>query len=89
MSPTVIGVLDQASPTQAEVRLLDVDGSLSPDEVHAIAVRGQALSLATSPSSATLTPPFAVQPGELFNLAQVDATAQQPVPGLSHITYAG
>ncbi len=89
MSPTVIGVLDQASPTQAEVRLLDVDGSLAPDEVHAIAVRGQALSLATSPSPATLTPPFAVQPGELFNLAQVDVTAQQPVPGLSHITYAG
>ncbi len=89
MSPTVIGVLDQASSTQAEVRLLDVDGSLSPDEVHAISVRGQALSLATSPSSATLTPPFAVQPGELFNLAQVDATDQQPVPGLHHVTYAG
>jgi hypothetical protein len=89
MSPTTVAVLDQASPAQAEVRLLDVDGSMSPDEVHAIVVRGQALSLATSPLPASDSPPFAVLPGELFNLAQVDTTAQLPVPGLRHITYAG
>jgi len=89
MSPTTIAVLDQVSRAQAEVRLLDVDGSMSPDEVHAIVVQGQALGLATSPASASLTTPFAVLPGELFDLAQVDTNQQQPVAGLRFITYAG
>ncbi len=62
---------------------------MSPDEVHAIVVQGQALGLATSPASASLTTPFAVLPGELFDLAQVDTNQQQPVAGLRHITYAG
>jgi len=89
MSPTTIAVLDQVSRAQAEVRLLDVDGSMSPAEVHAIVVQGQALSLATSPASASLTPPFAVLPGALFNFAQVDTNTQQAITGLHHITYAG
>ena len=89
MSPTTIAVLDQVSRAQAEVRLLDVDGSMSPDEVHAIVVQGRALGLATSPASASLTTPFAVLPGELFDLAQVDTNQQQPVAGLRYITYAG
>jgi hypothetical protein len=89
LSPTTIAVLDQVSRAQAEVRLFDVDGSMAPDEVHSIIVPGQALGLATSPASANLTTPFAVLPGELFDLAQVDTDAQQPVPGLRHITYAG
>ena len=89
MSPTTLAVLDQVSQTQADVRLLDVDGSMSPDEVHAIVVQGRALSLATSPASASLTTPFAVLPGELFDLAQVDTNQQQPITGLHHITYAG
>ena len=52
-------------------------------------VQGQALGLATSPASASLTTPFAVLPGELFDLAQVDTNQQQPVAGLRYITYAG
>jgi len=89
MSPTTIAVLDQVSRSQAEVLLLDVDGSMSPAEVNPIVVQGRALSLATSPASATLNAPFAVLPGELFDLAQVDTNAQQGIVGLRHITYAG
>lgn len=85
-SPTTVAVLDQVSPAQAEVRLLDVDGSMWPAEVQPTTVRGRVLGLATYPDSQT---PFAIQPDELFNLAQVDTTLQQPVPGLDHITFAG
>ena len=88
-SPTTLAVLDQLSNTQAEVRLLDVDGSTDPAETPPIIVPGLVLSLATSPLPAGDAPPYAVQPGELFNLAQVDTTAQLPVPGLRFITYAG
>jgi hypothetical protein len=88
-SPTTLAVLDQVTNAQAEVRLLDVDGSTDPSETPPIVVPGRVLSLATSPIPAGDAPPFAVQPGELFNLAQVDTTVQQPVPGLHFITYAG
>jgi hypothetical protein len=89
MSPTTIAVLHQVSRAQAEVGLFDVDGSMSPDDVSPIVVQGRALSLATSPASASLTPPFAVLPGELFDLAQVDSNQQQAIARLHHVTYAG
>jgi hypothetical protein len=90
LSPTAIAVLDQVTPAQAEVRVLDVDGSTSPVETPPINVRGVASGLVTSPvTSPVPQTPYAVQPGALLNLAQVDTTTQQPVPGLDHITYAG
>ncbi len=89
-SPTAIAVLDQATPAQAEVRVLDVDGSTSPVETPPIFVPGRAFSLVTSPvTSPVPQTPYAVQRGALFDLAQVDTTVQQPVKGLRHITYAG
>ena len=86
-SPTSIAVLDQVTRAEAEVRVLDVDGSTSPVETPPIIVRGQAFGLVTSPVNEQT--PFAVQPGALFNLAQVDTTDQQVIRGLRHITYAG
>ena len=86
-SPTTLAVLDQASSAQAEVRLLAVDGSTNPAETPPIVVPGRVLSLATTPSGDA--PPFAVQPGRLFDLSQVDTTDLLPVPGLRFITYVG
>jgi hypothetical protein len=88
-SPTTLAVLDQVSTAQAEVRLLDVDGSTDPAETPPIVVPGRVVSLATTPVPAGEAPSFAVQPGELFNLAQVDTTDQVAVPGVRFITYAG
>jgi hypothetical protein len=90
ISPTAVAVLDQVTPAQAEVRVLDVDGSTSPAETPPINVRGQASGLVTSPVTEPVPQtPYAVQPGALLDLAQVDTTDQQPIPGLRHITYAG
>jgi hypothetical protein len=88
-SPTTIAVLDQVSAAQAEVTQLDVDGSTLPDEVHGTVVQGQALGLATSPGSANTMPPWAVLPGALVDLAQVDTKGQTQIEQLNHITYAG
>ena len=89
-SPTAIAVLDQVTRAQAEVRVLDVDGSTRPAEAPPINVRGQAFSLVTSPVTLPVPQtPFAVQPGALFDLAQVDTNNQLPLRGLRHLTYAG
>jgi hypothetical protein len=94
-SPTTIEVLDRLSHSQAEARILNVDGSTSIDETSPIAIAGTAIGLATSPVG-TLTPPtpYAVLSHSLFDLAQDDvartASSQTiDTPGLRHITYAG
>ena len=60
--------------TQAEVRLLDVDGSMSPDETPPSSSRVGPSAWPPRRPRPRLTTPFAVQPGELFDLAQVDTT---------------
>jgi hypothetical protein len=85
-SPTTIAVLYQSSPITAEVRTLDVDGSTSATAAAPLPIRGRVTSLATSPAGQT---PFAVQRGQLFDIAQVDTTHFQPFSHLQHITYAG
>ena len=57
-SPTTIAVLDRLSRTQAEVRILNVDGSTRPGQVSPISVNGDVRYLATSPGQQT---PYAVQ----------------------------
>jgi hypothetical protein len=86
-SPTTIAVLDQLSRAQAEVRILNVDGSTPAAATAPTTIPGRAFGLATSPVS-TQTP-YAVQLGSLYDLAQVDATPSIPTPGLHRITYAG
>jgi hypothetical protein len=97
-SPTTLEVLDQISHSQAEARILNVDGSTSIDETTPIAIPGVATGLATSPV-ATQTPyallrgirPFSLS---LYDLAQDDTarTAAAPTidtPRLRRVAYAG
>jgi len=86
-SPTTIAVLDRLSRTQAEVRILNVDGSTRPSQVSPIPVRGDVRYLATSPGQQV---PYAVQqPSVLFNLSPAEATRAIQVDGAHHLTYAG
>jgi hypothetical protein len=85
-SPTTIAVLDQLSPAQAETRILNVDGSILPDQAAAKAITGRVQGLATSPNQ----PPYAIQRGGLINLSQDQVlTRQIPSEGLRHLAYAG
>ncbi|HEX3932388.1 MAG TPA: LpqB family beta-propeller domain-containing protein [Nocardioides sp.] len=90
-SPTTIEVLDQLSGTQAEVRILNVDGSTSADEAPTSAIPGPTLGLVTSPVDAQT--PYAVQQRSLYDLAQIDTTAPSvavvSTTHLHHIAYAG
>jgi len=86
-SPTTIAVLDQVSRTQAEVRILNIDGSTVPDESQPDVITGRVSGLATSPV-ANLTP-YAVQQDILTDVSPVDFGKPVPISGLRHITYAG
>jgi hypothetical protein len=94
-SPTTIEVLDRLSSSQAEARILNVDGSTSVDETPPIAIPGTALGLVTSPvGPPTPQTPYAVLSQGLFDLAQDDTSraAASPTigtPRLRHIAYAG
>jgi Lipoprotein LpqB beta-propeller domain/Sporulation and spore germination len=85
-SPTTIAVLDQLSDAQAEMRILNVDGSILPDEAAVKPITGRVQGLATSPSQ----PPYAIQRGELIDLSQDQVVARRiAIEGLRHLTYAG
>jgi hypothetical protein len=91
-TPTTLEVLDQLSGTQAEARILNVDGSTAADEAPTTSIPGRAIGLVISPVGGAQTP-YAVQPHNLYDLAQVDTTpasvANIATPGLHHITYTG
>jgi hypothetical protein len=88
-SPTTIEVLDRLSRSQAEARILNVDGSTAAGETHPSAISGRAIGLVTSPRSGPETP-YAVLPGRLYSLDTVDTSPVTiDTPGLHHITYAG
>jgi hypothetical protein len=88
-SPTTIAVLDQLSSAQAEVRILNVDGSTPPDEAPPILVGGRVHGLVTSPNQT----PYAVLPGGITDISrdvsQIAPGPQIPTAGLRHLTYAG
>ena len=88
-TPTTIAVLDRLSPAQAEVRILLVDGSTTPDQAPPRLVSGRVRGLATSPSQT----PYAVLPLGVTDIshdtAQLDPSDQVPTVGLHHLTYAG
>lgn len=86
-SPTTLAVLDQLSGSQAEVRILNIDGSTPAGETPATVIPGVVIRLATSPV-ATQTP-YAVLASGLHDLAQVEPTPLLPTPRLHRITYAG
>jgi hypothetical protein len=86
-SPTTLAVLDQLSGSQAEVRILNVDGSTPAGETPATVIPGVVIRLATSPV-ATQTP-YAVLASGLHDLAQVEPTPLLATPRLHWITYAG
>jgi len=91
-SPTTIAVLDQLSQEQAEVRILNVDGSTRPSRVSPIGIRGDVPYLATS--SAGQQTPYAVQTSRSSGLALVDISPAESnrtltIDGLRHVTYAG
>ncbi len=82
-------MLDRLSPAQAEVRILLVDGSTTPDQAPPRLVSGRVRGLATSPSQT----PYAVLPLGVTDIsqdtAQLDPSDQVPTVGLHHLTYAG
>jgi hypothetical protein len=88
-SPTTIAVLDQLSRSQAEVRILNVDGSTPPDQAPPILVNGRVSGLVTSPNQT----PYAVQPGKVTDISRDSSQSlpnpQIPTEHLRHITYAG
>lgn len=86
-SPTTLAVLDRLSPSQAEVRILNVDGSTPAGQSSPTPISGTVLGLATSPV-ATQTP-YAVQRGRLVDTSQVDLARPLQTEGLRHVTYAG
>jgi hypothetical protein len=86
-SPTTIAVLDRRSPAQAEVRILNVDGSARPSEVSPTQITGTVRALATSPSDGET--PFAVTTSGLINISPAEANRPVSIDGLRHLTYAG
>jgi hypothetical protein len=87
-SPTTVAVLEQLTQARADVRILNIDGSTSPNETSALPVSGPVSGLATSPVGTQH--PYAVQQHGLFDLAQVDTNVPQALTQrLRHITYAG
>jgi hypothetical protein len=91
-SPTTIAVLDQLSQEQAEVRILNVDGSTRSSQVSPIGIRGVVPYLATSPAGQQT--PYAVQTSGSSGLALADISPAESnraltIDGLRHVTYAG
>jgi hypothetical protein len=88
-SPTTIAVLDQLSRSQAEVRILNVDGSTPPDQAPPILVNGRISGLVASPNQT----PYAVQVGGITDISRDSSQAlpnpQIPTLLLRHLTYAG
>jgi hypothetical protein len=88
-SPTTIAVLDQLSPSQAEVRILNVDGSTRADQASPTLITGRVRALVGSPDQT----PFAVLPTGLQAISQGESqivpTRQIPTEDLHHLTYAG
>jgi Lipoprotein LpqB beta-propeller domain/Sporulation and spore germination len=88
-SPTTIAVLDQLSRSQAEVRILNVDGSMPPDQAPPTLVNGRVSGLVSSPNQA----PYAVQADGITDISRDSAQAlpnpQIPTQRLRHLTYAG
>ena len=88
-SPTTIAVLDQLSVSQAEVRILNVDGSTTADQASPTLISGRVRALVASPDQ----PPFAVLPTGLQALSQGESqiapNRQIPTEDLHHLTYAG
>jgi hypothetical protein len=84
-SPTTIAVLDQLSPAQAEVRILNVDGSTPPDQAAPTTVPGRVRGLVTSP----VDKPYAFQLDGLIDISPVDLNKEIRTGSLRHITYAG
>jgi hypothetical protein len=88
-SPTTIAALDQISRSQAEVRILNVDGSTPPDQAPPILVNGRVSSLVTAPDQT----PYAVLPGGITDISrevtQTPTNPQVQTKGLRHMTYAG
>ncbi len=87
-SPTRVAVLEQLTRAQADVRILNVDGSTSPSEASPRPVSGPVSGLATSPVGTQH--PYAVQQHGLFDLAEADVNVSQVLTlRLRHLTYAG
>jgi hypothetical protein len=84
VSPTSIDVLHLLTHDVSEVRTLSIDGSTPASEAVTTPVAGRVKGLATSPGTETS---FAVLPGNLLDLAQVDPVVRYA--HLRHITYAG
>jgi hypothetical protein len=88
-APTTVAVLDRLSTSQAEVRILNVDGSTTPDQAPPRLVSGLVRGLATSPSQT----PYVVLAQGLNDIshdtAQLDPNDQIPTVGLVHVSYAG
>jgi hypothetical protein len=85
LSPTSIAVLHLLTHDVSEVRTLDIDGSTPASEAATTPIAGRVRGLATSPVENETS--FAVLPGNLLDLSQVD-----PAVRYSHlrlVTYAG
>jgi len=87
-SPTTIAVLDQLSPSQAEIRILNVDGSTRADQASPTLISGRVRALVGSPDQT----PFAVLPTGLQAISQGESqiVPNRQIPTQDHhITYAG
>ena len=92
-SPTTIEVLDRLSRSQAEVRILDVDGSTSPDETTSDPDPRHGSGLATSPVGRRQTPYAVLRAPALRPRVRTTRHGRLATddrhPGLRHVTYAG
>jgi Lipoprotein LpqB beta-propeller domain/Sporulation and spore germination len=84
-SPTTIAVLDQLSPSRAEVRVLNVDGSTPPDQAAPTLLSGVVRGLVASP----VDKPYAIERSGLIDISPVDLNKLIPIDHLHHLTYAG
>jgi hypothetical protein len=85
VSPTSIAVLHLLTHDVSEVRTLSIDGSTPASEAVTTPVAGRVKGLATSPVDSETS--FAVLPGNLLDLAQVDPAVRYA--HLRQVTYAG
>jgi hypothetical protein len=85
VSPTSIAVLHLLTHDVSEVRTLSIDGSTPASEAVTMPVAGRVKGLATSPVPNETS--FAVLPGNLLDLAQLDPAVHYA--HLRHLTYAG
>jgi hypothetical protein len=85
LSPTSIAVLHLLTHDVSEVRTLAIDGSTPASEAATTPIAGRVAGLATSPVLNETS--FAVLPGNLLDLSQVDPAVRYT--HLRLITYAG